>query len=112
MTSKRGMTWSALCKLALKMPGVEEATSYGTPALRVRKKLMARLKEDAETVALRVDFDDRDVLLQMDEAAFYLTDHYRAYPFMLVRLREVRPGMLARLLEEAWRLSAPKRLGR
>ena len=108
--AKRGTTWAAVCKLALKLPGVETGTSYGTPALHVRKKFLARLKEDGETVAVRVDFDDRDVLLELDPTAFYLTDHYRAYPAMLMRLKHVRLDMLERILEEAWRRQAPKSL--
>ena len=108
--AKRGTTWAAVCKLAMNLPGVEAGTSYGTPALHVGKKFLARLKEDGETVALRVDLDDRDVLLELDPAAFYLTDHYRPYPAMLVRLKEVRPDMVERLLEQAWRRQATKSL--
>jgi len=107
---KRGTTWSKLCKLALKLPGVTEGTSYGTPAFHVRKKFLARLKEDGESIAIKIDFADRDVLLELDPAAFYLTDHYRPYPAMLVRLKTVRLDLLPRLLEQAWRLQAPKRL--
>ena len=33
-------------KIALSFPGVEEGTSFGTPAFRVRKKFLARLRED------------------------------------------------------------------
>jgi hypothetical protein len=58
-----------------------EGTSYHTPALFFRQKLLARLKEDGETAAFRVDLFDRDVLLQADPSAFFLTDHYRAYPW-------------------------------
>ena len=108
--AKRGMTWAAVCKLAMKLPGVETGTSYGTPSLHVRKKFLARLKEDGESIAIRVGFDDRDVLLELDPAAFYLTDHYRAYPAMLVRLKQVQAEMLERILEQAWRLQAPKSL--
>lgn len=108
--AKRGTTWAGLCKLAMKLPGVEEGTCYGTPALYVRKKFLARLKEDGESVAMKIDFDDRDVLLELDPAAFYLTDHYRPYPAMLVRLKQVRRDQLERLLEQAWRRQAPKRL--
>ena len=108
--AKRGTTWSTLCKLATKLPGVEQGTSYGTPALHVRKKFLARLKEDGESVAIKIDFSDRDVLLELDPAAFYLTDHYRPYPAMLVRLRQVRVDLLEQLLEQAWRLQAPKSL--
>jgi hypothetical protein len=108
--AKRGTTWSTLCKLATKLPGVEQGTSYGTPALHVRKKFLARLKEDGESVAIKIDFSDRDVLLELDPAAFYLTDHYRPYPAMLVRLRQVRLDLLGQLLEQAWRLQAPESL--
>lgn len=96
--------------MAARLPGVEQASSYGTPSLHVRRKFLARLKEDGETIAIRVDFQDRDVLLQLDPAAFFLTDHYRDYPAMLVRLGQVRPRLLAELLEEAWRRQAPKGL--
>jgi hypothetical protein len=105
-----GATWSTVCKLAMKLPGVEQGTSYGTPALRVRKKFLARLKEDGETMAIKIDFADRDVLLELDPTAFYLTDHYRPYPAVLVRLKRVRRDMLERLLEQAWRQQAPKSL--
>ena len=108
--AKRGTTWSTVCKLAMKLPGVEEGTAYGTPALHVRKKFLARLKEDGESVAIKVDFSDRDLLLELDPAAFYLTDHYRPYPAMLVRLKQVRLDLLEQLLEQAWRRQAPKRL--
>ncbi len=108
--TRRGTAWAGVCKLATKLPGVETGMSCGTPSLHVRKKFLARLKEDGETIAIRIGFDDRDVLLELDPAAFYVTDHYRAYPAMLVRLKQVRVDLLERLLEQAWRLQAPKSL--
>ncbi len=41
---------------------------------------------------------------------FFITDHYRDYAWVLVRLRTVRRAHLADLLEDAWRAVAPKRL--
>src|SRR5260370_42224108 len=107
---KHGATWSKLCKLALKLPGVTEGTSYGTPALHVQKRFLARLKEDGESVAIKIDFPDREVLLELDPAAFYLTDHYRPWPAVPFRLKEVRQDMLQRLLEQAWRVHPPHSL--
>jgi hypothetical protein len=69
----------------------------------VRKRFLARLKEDGDSVALRIDFAERDLLLELDPRAFYLTDHYRPYPAVLMRLKEVRKDMLERVIEEAWR---------
>jgi hypothetical protein len=34
------VTWETVRQLALALPGVEEGTSYGTPALKVRGKLL------------------------------------------------------------------------
>lgn len=106
----RGITWRQLCAHAATLPGVEQGTCYGTPALYVRKKFMARLKEDGDSVAIKLDFADRDVLLEADPRAFYLTDHYRPYPAVLMRLGQVRPGVAFELVEQAWRRAAPKRL--
>jgi hypothetical protein len=103
--SRRGITWREFCRAAFRLPGVEEGTSYSTPALFARKKLIARLKEDGETVAVRTDFLDRDVLLEADPRAFYLTDHYRAYPWVLMRLGGVRRTVAVELLDQAWRLA-------
>lgn len=106
----RGTTWERLCRDAAHLPGVESGTSYATPALFVRKKLIARLREDGETVAVRADLHDRDVLIAADPAAFFLTDHYRAHPWILVRLAKARHAIAMGLLEQAWRRLAPRRL--
>jgi hypothetical protein len=91
------------------LPGTEESRSYGTPALKVGSKTLTRLWEDGETMVLRTTFEDRDYLLKLEPAAFYITDHYRDAPWILVRLRRVRRPQLRELLEQAWRLVAPKR---
>ena len=104
------VTYDTVRRIALALPGVEEGTSYRTPALKVKGKFLLRLKEDGESIAVRVDFDVRDVLMAADPAAFYITDHYRGYPAVLVRLASVRRADLRGLLEEAWREVAPKRL--
>jgi hypothetical protein len=95
---------------ALALPGVEDGTSYGTPALKVRGKLLVRLKEDGESFVLIVDFDTRDILMKADPETFYITDHYRGYRAVLVRFVTLAPEDLPGLLEQAWRQVAPKRL--
>jgi len=107
---ERGITWQELCRKAAALPGVTQGSSYRTPALFVEKKLVARLKEDGDTVAIRVDLADRDVLLHADPDAFFLTDHYVGYPWILVRLARVPRGLLMELLQQAWQRAAPRRL--
>jgi hypothetical protein len=104
-------SYDVVCKIALALPGVEATTSYGTPALKVKGRLMARLRTEAEgALALRCDFVDRTILLQANPKAFFLTDHYVNYPMILVRLDKVRRAELADLLDRACRLAAPSKL--
>ncbi len=101
--------WEDVRRLALRLPGTEDGASYGTPALRVRKSLLARLRDEGETLVLRVDPEERLALVHEQPEIFYVTPHYEDYPFVLVRLDLVDCDELAELVEEAWRLVAGKR---
>lgn len=103
-------TWETVRRFALALPGVEEGTSYGTPAFRVKGKLFTRLREDGDSLVLKLNGYNVALLLETDPETFYVTDHYRGYPIVLARLSVIRPTQLRELLEEAWRLAAPKRL--
>ncbi len=108
--SPPGVTFETVRRLFLALPGVEEGLSYGTPGFRVRKRFLSRLWEDGETLVVKVGFDERDLLMAADPEVFYLTDHYRGYPAVLVRLGLVREEALREVLEQAWRQAAPKSL--
>jgi hypothetical protein len=97
--------------MAMSFPGVEATRAYGTPCIKVKGKVMARLRTEAEGgLALRCDFLERHMLMQADPRAFYVTDHYQNYPMVLVNLTEVRWDAMPGLIEAAWRLVAPKKL--
>jgi hypothetical protein len=103
------VTFDDIRKLALAWPEVEDGTSYGTAALKVRKKLLARLKEDGDSlVVLGVPLDERDMLVESQPKLFYFTDHYRDYPIVLVRLSKARRASLEPLLRRRWRELASK----
>lgn len=104
------MTWEDVRAMAFALPGVEDGTSYGTPALKVRGKLLARLKEDGASIVVHLSFDEREHLMEVHPEAFYITDHYRGWPTVLVRLSHVEPATLQRLLIQRWREVAPKAL--
>ena len=84
--------------------------SYGTPSLHVGKTLLARLREDGETLVLKIDPVNRSRLFELEPDTFFTTDHYRNYPVMLVNLLAVHADALPDLIEGAWRFVAPKRL--
>jgi hypothetical protein len=98
-------------KIALVLPGAEASTSYGTPSVKIRGKLLSRWRSEAEgALAIRCDFLDRQILLQTQPQVFFLTDHYLDYPMVLVRLEKVSRAVLVDVAERAWRLVAPAKL--
>lgn len=118
MTASRGVRkrksepigWDTVRELARELPGTEEGMSYGTPAFRVARKFLLRLKEDGDSIAIKTDYDTRDLLMAADPHTFYITDHYRGYPALLVRLSSVHRDDLRKLMQESWRRLASKRL--
>jgi len=108
------VTFDIVREIGLAMPDVEEGTMYGSPALKVRGKLLACLaihkSAEPESLAVRIDFDQRAGLLAEGPETYYLTDHYVNYPVVLVRLSQIRIGQMRDLLGSAWRfVTAQKR---
>jgi hypothetical protein len=104
-------TWDDVLEIAARLPEVEVGTSFGTPALKVRGQFMCRLRTNPDALVVRViDMADREALLLGNPEIYFITPHYRDYPAVLVRLEDVDPVELEELIEDAWRLKAPKRL--
>jgi hypothetical protein len=98
--------------LGLALPGVEESTAYGAPALKVHGKLLACVPShrsaEPGSLVVRVDFDDRDELLAADPDIYYVTDHYVGYNAVLVRLSQINPDVLRDLLGMAYKFVTRK----
>ena len=94
-------------KMGLALPEVEEGTAYGSPALNVRGKMFACMaihrSAEPNTLAVRIDFDQRDELIAGEPKTYYLTDHYVNYPCVLVRLTRIHEDALRDLLLMGWR---------
>lgn len=69
-----------------------------------------RLREEGETLVVRIDPFERDLRMEADPGAFFINAHYRGHPWLLIRVPNVDLEELRDLLEQAWRLSAPRRL--
>ncbi len=110
MARKRGVTFEQVERMALGYPGVVARSSYGTPGLYVGSKFMARLREPDVLVLKPVEDDEQRFLMETQPQAFFLTDHYRGHPAILVRLSKVEAGQLAGLLDQCWRRLATKKL--
>jgi len=103
MPRRAGTSWPQLCKLGAALAGVTIDTWYGTPALKVGGKGFVRLKEDAATVVFVVDsLDTRDALIEARPELYFITDHYRAYPAVLARLRDLPAAEARARVEHGW----------
>jgi hypothetical protein len=104
------MTFDDIRKLALAWPEVEDGSSYGTPALKVRKKMLVRLKEDGDSLVMPdVPHDERAMLIEKEPKVFYFTDHYRDYPMVLIRLSKTKWATVEPFLRRRWRELASKK---
>ena len=104
------MTWNDVVRLASEFPDVVPSTSYGTPALKVKGKLLTRLRpEDDSLVLLDVPVDERAMLMEANPAVYHATPHYDGYPIVLAYLASIEPGAVQNFLKRRWRNIAPKR---
>jgi hypothetical protein len=111
MKTKKGVTAAQLKKIALSFPEALEKPSYGKPAYFIVKKFFTRHRaEDNSLVAIVDSMHTRDMMLELDPKTYFITDHYKDYPSVLVRLERVTPEEVRTMLERRWRQIAPKKL--
>ncbi|MGH7552541.1 MAG: MmcQ/YjbR family DNA-binding protein [Longimicrobiales bacterium] len=103
---KATITFDTVRKLGLALPGVEEGTVYGSPALKANGRMFACVaihrSAEPDTLAVRMPFKERDRLIAADPDTYYLTDHYVNYPVVLVRLARSSREVLRELLHTGW----------
>ena len=90
-------------RIGLALPDVEEGTSYGVPALKVKGKMFACVPTnravEPESLVVRMPFLERDLRLTYTPAVYYLKPHYEGYPCVLARVTLMKDGDLKELLE-------------
>lgn len=93
------------------LPEVEESAG-GRATWRVRGKLFAweARERDGGGLAVRVERDEKELILDSNPDVYFTSPHYRGYPGVQIRLERVDNEELAQRLEDAWLIQAPKRL--
>jgi hypothetical protein len=100
-------------RAALSLREVEATTKYdGSPVLKVHGCFVAGLathrSAEPDTLVVRFDLEEREWLLQDAPETYYLTDFYRSYLLVLVRLSRIDRDALTDLLSVSWRLAVAK----
>lgn len=81
---------------------VTVGTSYGAPALRARDKAFASLKDD-KCMVLNCGHEQKAFLLEMAPETYWVTEHFKYWPGLMVRLDVISDHELQGRLIEAWK---------
>jgi hypothetical protein len=100
-------------RIGLTLPDVEAATRYdGSPVLKLAGVFMAGLathrSAEPNTLVVRADLEERESFIEDAPDTYYLTEYYRRYPLVLVRLERISRVALRELLSLSHRLTLPK----
>jgi hypothetical protein len=105
-------------KIALAIPGSKEVLWFRKPAVFLHDQFLTKVHDKEEAMTLRVSsMEMRDMMLEAEPELFYITDHYRNFPFILARLsaltpktlKEILVGRAAQLAEQSDRVAKKKR---
>jgi len=95
MPIKRDEAW----KLALSIPGSEERPWFHKPSVFIHDRFLTKVHEKEDAMVLQVgSMEMRDMMLEAEPTLFYITDHYRNFPFVLARLKALTPKVLKEIL--------------
>jgi hypothetical protein len=92
-----------------KWPGVEVSESWGTPSLKVKGKMLARIREPGVLV-LMCNLEAKEMLLMVAPHIYFELPHYKGYPAILAHLDIIESDEIAEMIEEYWRKIAPKKM--
>lgn len=90
---------------AREFPDLEESTMYGSPAIKLGKRLIACVPShrsaEPGSLVVRTDFEQREALVTDDPGTFYVPEHYASFPVVLVRFERLQKDQLRELLAAA-----------
>ena len=100
--AKDSLDFEAVRAIAREFEDLEEGTTFGSPAIKLGKRLVAcmAIHRSAEpgSLVVRTDFEQRADFLKEDPETYYLTAHYENHPVVLVRLARLQREQLRDLL--------------
>lgn len=112
---KNKIDFETVRRIASALPDVEDASAYGSPAIKVGGKLMTCMAINKSaapgSLGVRIDFDQRAEMVATAPDVYYFTDHYANYPMVLVRLAWIQEDALRDLLRASWRFVTAKAPG-
>jgi hypothetical protein len=104
------VTFNQVRRLCLALPEVEERETWGDVTFRVRNKIFVIGSPEGDGVSVKASLDDQAGLIEMAPETFSAAAYTGRYGWVRVQLRGLSPQLAERLIANAWRRTAPKRL--
>lgn len=112
MEPERQRDWDRIKALALSLdlPGIEETTTWGSPALKSHGKLWVWWSPNEDAPVFKVPFEEREILVECEPETFFFTPHYKNSPMVLVRPERLDLAWAKANLIRVWRAQSPRRV--
>lgn len=104
------VTFNQVRRLCLALPEVEERETWGDSTFRIRNKIFLIGSPEGEAVSVKASPEDQSGLIEMDRDMFSAAAYTGRYGWVRVRLVGLSPQLAERVISNAWRRTAPKRL--
>jgi len=96
-------------RAALAFPEAAEQETWGHPTFRVRDRMFMAMAADGTTVSVKATREAQAALVGSEPETFSIPAYVGRHGWVGVVLARVDPEELAELVEDAWRMTAPKR---
>jgi hypothetical protein len=106
------VTYEQVREWVLGLPGGREVVveSWGHPTLRIGDKMIAGGAPDSPTMSIKASKEDQAELIAGAPETYAIADYVGRYGWVRVTLSTADPGEVRRIVEDAWRQTAPKRV--
>lgn len=94
---------------ALHLPELVKSTTHGTPSLKAKSSFMGRLKDES-SFAIYCPLEEKPLLMESAPHIYFETDHYKGWPYILIRLGAISDEELGHRIKLAWHAKAPAKL--
>jgi len=96
------MTRDEMFAYALGLPGAEDSTLHGGRCVRVRGHWIVNENQDPDALALALDRETVDFLMETEPQTYFQTPHFEGWPAVLVRFAAADDDRLREQIDRAW----------
>jgi hypothetical protein len=105
------VTYEQVRDWVLALPGGREVMveSWGHPTLRIGDRMIAGGAPDSPTMSIKASIEDQAELIAADPETYAVADYVGRYGWVRITLATADANDVRRIVEDAWRRTAPKR---